>query len=67
MQNFRNIYCLFCETGKEEVAQALNVPMTCTLLYITEVGYDLHSNPLLYSEEYFLDRVIPQIIVRKKI
>lgn len=51
----------------EEVAEALEVPLTCGLLFMGEVGYDLRSNPILYSEEYFIDRVIQHMIVRKKI
>lgn len=50
----------------EEVAQALEIPQACGLLYLSEVGYSLRSNPLLYSEEYFMDRVIHHMIVRKK-
>jgi GntR family transcriptional regulator len=51
----------------EEVSQALEVPLGFGLLFLSEVGYDMRSKPVLYSEEYFLDRVIPQMIVRKKI
>ena len=51
----------------QEVADALNIPLSCALLFIGEVGYDLRSQPVLYSEEYFLDRVIKHMIVRKKI
>lgn len=51
----------------EEVAEALEVPLTCALLFLGEVGYDLRSRPLLYSEEYFMDRAIRHMIVRKKI
>ncbi|WP_297870138.1 GntR family transcriptional regulator [uncultured Oscillibacter sp.] len=51
----------------EEVAEALEVPLTCALLFLGEVGYDLRSRPVLYSEEYFMDRVIRHMIVRKKI
>ncbi len=51
----------------EEAAQALEVPLTCALLFMGEVGYDLRSNPVLYSEEYFMDRVIRHMIIRKKI
>ena len=51
----------------KEVSDALEVPMTTTLVYLSEVGYDLRSNPVLYSEEYFIDRVIPLTMVRKKI
>lgn len=51
----------------EEVAEALEVPLTCGLLFLGEVGYDLRSNPVLYSEEYFIDRVIHHMVVRKKI
>lgn len=50
-----------------EVAEALELPMTTALFYLSEVGYDLRSNPILFSEEYFIDRVIPHIVVRKKI
>ena len=45
----------------------MNIPLSCALLFIGEVGYDLRSQPVLYSEEYFLDRVIKHMIVRKKI
>ena len=51
----------------KEVSEALEVPMTTALFYLCEVGYDLRSNPVLYSEEYFIDRVIPHLVVRKKI
>lgn len=51
----------------EEVAAALKVPKGSGLLFVGEVGYDLRSNPILYSEEYFIDRVIRHMIVRKKI
>ena len=51
----------------QEVADALNIPLSCALLFIGEVGDDLRSQPVLYSEEYFLDRVIKHMIVRKKI
>lgn len=51
----------------EEAAEALEVPLTCALLFMGEVGYDLRSNPVMYSEEYFMDRVIRHVIVRKKI
>ena len=51
----------------QEASDALEIPMTCALLFIGEVGYDLRSQPVLYSEEYYLDRVIRHMIVRKKI
>ena len=51
----------------QEASDALEIPMTCALLFIGEVGYDLRSKPVLYSEEYYLDRVIRHMIVRKKI
>lgn len=51
----------------EEVAAGLEIPQACGLLYLCEVGYSLRSNPVLYSEEYFMDRVIRHMIVRKKI
>lgn len=51
----------------EEISAALEIPLGYGLLYLGEVGYDLHANPVLYSEEYFIDRVIRHMIVRKKI
>jgi len=51
----------------EEVARALQIPMASGLLYLEEVGYDLRSKPVLYCEEYFIDRVVRHMIVRKKI
>lgn len=51
----------------EEVAEALELPRTCALLFLGEVGFNLRSNPILYSEEYFIDRAIRHMIVRKKI
>lgn len=50
-----------------EVARGLNVPLTTSLLFISEVGYDYQSRPVLYSEEYFMDGVIHHMVVRKKI
>lgn len=51
----------------EEVAQALRIPLTCSLLFMGEVGYDFRSTPVLYSEEYMMDGVIRHMVVRKKI
>lgn len=51
----------------EEVSEALEIPQACGLLFLSEVGFDLRSRPILYSEEYFIDRVIHHMIVRKKI
>jgi len=50
----------------EEVARALEIPLTCSLLYLSEVSFDYKSTPLLYSEEYLMDGVIRHTIVRKK-
>ena len=51
----------------KEVSDAMEIPEGSTLLYIGEVGYDMRSNPILYSEEYFVDGMIRHTIVRKKI
>jgi len=51
----------------EEAAKALEVPLTSGLLFMAETGYDLRSKPVLYSEVFFLDRVIPQMVIRKMI
>lgn len=51
----------------EEVSEAMEIPQACGLLFLSEVGFDLRSKPVLYSEEYFIDRVIRHMIVRKKI
>ncbi|MPM53862.1 hypothetical protein SDC9_100632 [bioreactor metagenome] len=50
----------------EEVAQALRVPLTSSLLFLSEVGYDFRSRPVLYSEEYMMDGIIHHMVVRKK-
>ena len=51
----------------KEVSDAMEIPEDSTLLYIGEIGYDMRSNPILYSEEYFIDGMIRHMIVRKKI
>ena len=51
----------------EEAASALGVPLTSGLLFMAETGYDLRSKPVMYTEVYFLDRVIPQMVIRKMI
>jgi GntR family transcriptional regulator len=51
----------------EEAAQALNVSESTVLLTMEEVSYDLHSRSVLFSEAFFIDRMIHHTIVRKKI
>lgn len=50
-----------------EVAQALDVPEGMRLLTLGEVGCDLRSTPIIYSYEYFVDRIMRHVIIRKMI
>lgn len=50
-----------------ETAERLRVPEGTPLLCLAEVGYDFMGRPVLYSEEFFMDRVIRHMILRKKI
>ena len=51
----------------EEVAEALKVPRACGLLVLEEVNYDVRTEPMMYSEEYFIEGAVRQVIVRKKL
>lgn len=51
----------------KKVADSLHVPEGAPLLFLGEVGFSFDGMPLLYSEEYLMDRVIRQMILRKKI
>lgn len=50
-----------------ETAEYLRVAQGTPLLCLAEVGYDFMGKPVLYSEEFFMDRVIRHVILRKKI
>lgn len=49
------------------VAGSLWVAEGTPLLSLAEVGYDMMGKPVLYSEEFFMDRVIRHVVLRKKI
>lgn len=49
------------------VAERLHVEEGSPLLFLGEVGFDFGGRPVLYSEEYLIDRIIHHMILRKKI
>lgn len=49
------------------VAERLQVDKGAPLLFLGEVGFDFGGRPVLYSEEYLIDRIIHHMILRKKI
>nr|WP_297870115.1 GntR family transcriptional regulator [uncultured Oscillibacter sp.] len=49
------------------VADFLQVEPGSPLLFLGEVGFDFGGRPVLYSEEYLIDRIIRHMILRKKI
>ena len=51
----------------KEAANALGLPEGTVLLAMEETSYDLHARSVLYSESFFVDRMIHHTIVRKKI
>lgn len=51
----------------EKAARLLEMEEGAPILYLSELGFDFQNNPVLYSQEYLADRVIHQMIVRKKI
>jgi GntR family transcriptional regulator len=53
--------------ASEEVSEALEVPRACGLLFLGETGYNLRSKPIIYTDEYYIDRVIHHMIIRKMI
>ena len=51
----------------KEIADALEVPLSSPVLHMNEIGYDFRGNPVLYSHEYYKDRVLNHTVLRKKI
>lgn len=50
-----------------EVSYALNLEKNTPILSLTEVGLSSHGKPILFSNEYIVNRSLPQWIIRKKI
>ena len=70
----------FCETAPcmdltelhavaadEITSAALCVPVGTPLLNMEEVDFDIDGNPIFYSEQYFVDGLIQQTVLRKKL
>jgi GntR family transcriptional regulator len=51
----------------QEVANAFGIEKGRPTLYMDEIGYNFVGQPILYSEEYYLDGVLKHTILRKKI
>jgi GntR family transcriptional regulator len=49
------------------IAEGIQVPEGFPLLCLAEAGFSFFGKSVLYSEEYFTDRVIRHVILRKKI
>lgn len=53
--------------ASKTVAGFLNIAEGYPVLYMDEVGYSFKGQPVLYSQEYYKDGILKQMILRKKI
>lgn len=53
--------------ANKDIAMAFAVKEGSPLLYIDEVGYNFVGQPILYSQEHYVDGVLKHTILRKKI
>lgn len=64
---YMNLSELHALPAQGKTAKDLEVAEGTPLFSLREVGYDFAGNPVLYSEEYFIDGVVRHVILRKKI
>ena len=48
-------------------AAALEIPVGTPLLNMEEVDFDIEGSPVFYSDQYFVDGIICQTVLRKKL
>ena len=53
--------------GEGKVKKILRLEENVPLVYFDEVGYDAQNNPILWSQEYYVDNVFDLVLLRKKI
>lgn len=53
--------------ASKTVARFFNVSEGYPLLYMDEVGYVFKGQPVLYSQEYYMDGILKHMMLRKKI
>lgn len=53
--------------ANKTVAGLFNIAEGYPLLYMDEVGYVFKGQPVLYSQEYYMDGILKQMMLRKKI
>lgn len=53
--------------ANKTVAELFNVTEGYPLLYMDEVGYVFKGQPVLYSQEYYMDGILKHMMLRKKI
>ena len=49
------------------LSEIFDVPMGTPLLNMDEVDYDIDGHPVLYSNEFYIDGIIRQTVMRKKL
>jgi len=49
------------------LGEILQVPAGTPLLRMDEVDYDIEGRPVLFSEQYFVDGILPLTVLRKKL
>lgn len=49
----------------ENVAVSMHVPKTTVCMKLCETGYDIYTEPMTYSEQYYLDSDFEYVLVRK--
>lgn len=58
---------LHAVAADETTAVALDVPVGTPLLNMEEVDFDIEGNPVFYSRQFFVDGLIQQTVLRKKL
>ena len=72
LQKFCNIYAymdltqLHAVLSNDTVSEALEIPKGTPVLNMQEVDFDIDGNIILYSNQYFVDELFEQTVMRKK-
>ena len=48
-----------------EIADIMGVPKTCVGIRMEEIGYDVYTKPISYTEQFYLDTDMTHVIIRK--
>lgn len=51
----------------EKLSQIFKIEQGSPILHMDEIGYDFNGNPVLWSDEFYVDGIIQHTVLRKKI